>query len=466
MKIEFFGAARTVTGSKHLITAPSGQRILLDCGLFQNKGSDNETLNRHFGFDPSTVDCVVLSHAHMDHAGLIPYFAGLGFKGPIYCTPATFDLCNIMLTDSAFIQEHDTAYLNKKRKRRNQSPIQPLYTVKDVNLSLKQFRQVPYGKRTEIGKGVSFLFSDSGHILGSAGVHLIMKDNNKDTSIFFSGDIGRSNDEILKAPEPFQQADYIITESTYGNRLHEKKEDAAQRLLNVVINTCLKKKGKLIIPAFSLGRTQEIVYVLDKFYDQGLLPPINVYVDSPLSYNATEVMRKHPECFNSAIREHMNGDPDPFGFNRLQYIREVEESKALNDSKEPCIIISASGMLEAGRIKHHVKNNIGDARNTILIVGYCPPGTLGANLLAHKPVVRIFGNEYEVKADVEEINSYSAHADYEEMIAYLSCQDKKKIKKIFLVHGDYDVQQEYSEKLKAAGFGDIEIPEQGSAWEI
>jgi len=466
MKIEFFGAARTVTGSKHLVTTASGFRILLDCGLFQNKGSDNDTLNRHLGFDASSIDCMVLSHAHMDHAGLIPYLVKQGFKGPVYATPATFDLCGIMLTDSAYIQENDVTYLNKKRVRKDFTPLRPLYTVKDVKSCLKQFITVPYRERRDLGSGASFMFTDSGHILGSAGIHLVIQEEGKERSVFFTGDIGRSNDEILKAPDVFQQADFIISESTYGDRLHEKKTDARQRLLEVVMNTCVEKKGKVIIPAFSLGRTQEIVFVLDQMHGKGLLPPINVYVDSPLSYNATEIMRKHPDCFNDRIREHMKKDPDPFGFNKLFYIRDVNESKALNESREPCIIISASGMLEAGRIKHHLKNNISDARNTILIVGYCPPGTLGGDLLAHKPVVRIFGKEYQVNAGVVEINSYSAHADYIEMIDYLSCQDKKKVKKIFLVHGDYEVQQRYRERLMSAGFSGIEIPSRSSSWEV
>lgn len=464
MTIEFHGAARNVTGSKHIVTTDSGYRILLDCGLFQNKGSDNDTLNRHLGFEPASINCLILSHAHMDHAGIIPFLVAQGFTGPVYCTPATYDLCEIMLSDSAFIQENDVLYLNKKRARKNYAPLKPLYTLKDVKSCLKQFIQVPYRQRYKINEEVSFLFSDSGHILGSAGIHLIINTGKKTTAIFFTGDIGRNNDDILRDPEPFQQADYIIAESTYGNRLHEGKEEASNKLLQVVIKTCLEKKGKVIIPAFSLGRTQEIVYALDRMHDKGLLPPISVYVDSPLSYNATEIMRRHPECFNDEIKEHIKTDPDPFGFNKLVYIREVSESKALNEKKEPCIIISASGMMEAGRIKHHLKNNISDSRNTILIVGFCPPGTLGGELLAGKSKVKIYGNEYEVRADVEEIDSYSAHADYKEMITYLSCQEKSKVRKIFLVHGEYDVQVDYRNKLLEAGFKNIEIPEQSSSW--
>ncbi len=466
MNIQFHGAARNVTGSKHLLTAPSGLRVLLDCGLFQNKGSENDTLNRHLGFDPATVDAMILSHAHMDHAGLIPVLVAGGFRGPIYCTPPTYDLCEVMLADSAFIQEHDVEYINKRREMKNYAPLKPLYTIKEVKACLPFFKTVPYQATFEVGNGVQAIFTDSGHILGSAGIYLTMKKDADVTTLFFTGDIGRRKDEILRSPDPFPQPDFLIAESTYGNRLHEKMADASHTLLEIVINTCLRKKGKLIIPAFSLGRTQEIVYALDQMHDKGLLPPINVYVDSPLSYNATEIMRKHMDCFNDEIREHLKTDPDPFGFNRLRYIREVEESKGLNNSHEPCIIISASGMMEAGRIKHHIKNNIGDARNTILIVGYCPPSTLGGDLLAMKPVVRIYGKEYEVKAEVRELGSYSAHGDYEEMISYLSCIDTGKVKKVFLVHGEYEVQQEYREKLFKAGFQQIEIPDQHSSWDI
>lgn len=466
MKLKFWGAARTVTGSKHLIILKSGKQVLLDCGLFQDSGKDNATRNRHFGFTPSALSYMILSHAHTDHAGNIPTLVKQGFTGKIYATPATIDLCKGMLADSAHIQEHDVKYLNKKRRRLSLEQLKPLYTIADADRAMKQFIAVNYHEEFKADEELSFHYTDSGHILGSAAINITVTENGKPIRLFFSGDIGRSTDLILKPPEKFPQADYIITESTYGNRLHENLVNAQERLLNTVLRTCVERKGKVIIPAFSLGRTQELVYSLDRMRTRNLVPPIKVFVDSPLSTNATDIMRKYPECFNAEIREYMKTDADPFGFNTLTYIRDAEESKMLNELNEPCIIIAPSGMMEGGRIKHHLKNNLGDARNTVLIVGYCPPGTLGGRLLAGNKTVKIFGVEYEVKAGVEEINSFSAHGDYREMIAYLSCQDTGKVKKTFLVHGDYDVQVEYKEKLKVAGFGTIEIPAEGDEFEL
>ncbi|TND10082.1 MAG: putative exonuclease of the beta-lactamase fold involved in RNA processing [Bacteroidetes bacterium] len=459
------GAARTVTGSRHLVHV-NGKKILLDCGMFQDKGSDNQDRNQHFGFDPASVDYVILSHAHIDHSGCLPRLVKDGFSGPIFATPATIDLCAVMLADSAHIQENDVAYINKKRKARGQKLLKPIYTEDDVLETMKLFVPVHYREIHTIEKGISFRFTDAGHILGSAAVHLELKENNQTVHLTFTGDIGRYHDLILKSPETFPQADYIIAESTYGDRLHDATEDAMQSLLDVVKQTCVEKQGKLIIPAFSLGRTQEIVYTLNMLWNEGKLPRIKVFVDSPLSVNATEIMRQHSDNFNDEVLRSMQADPDPFGFSGLEYIHEVEDSKALNNYRGPCIIISASGMLEAGRIKHHVMNNIGDLNNTILLVGYCPPHTLGGQLLARKPYVKIFGKEFEVRAEVTTIGSYSAHADYKEMIQYLSCQDKQKVKKIFLVHGEPPVQEKYREHLKDVGFHHVEIPDQGSRHEL
>lgn len=466
MIVKFFGAARTVTGSKHMLILKSGKKILLDCGLFQNTGKDNDTRNRNFGFNPAEINCMILSHAHMDHSGNIPNLVKQGFTGKIFATPATIDLCKIMLSDSAHIQEHDVQYLNKKRIRKGYEPLKPLYDQSNVDATIKLFLPVDYNTPFAINDELTFHFTDSGHILGSAAVNMQIIETSKKINLFFSGDIGRPTDLILKAPEPFPQADYIITESTYGNRLHEDTVNAQQKLMNAVLNTCVQKKGKLIIPAFSLGRTQEIVYSLDRMRSKNLIPQVNVYVDSPLSTNATSIMRKYPECFNADIREYMKADPDPFGFNTLRYIRDVVESKQLNESNEPCIIIAPSGMMEAGRIKHHLKNNISNEKNTVLIVGYCPPDSLGGRFLAGNKTVKIFGEEYEVRADIEEINSYSAHGDYQEMIAYLNCQNKAKIKKMFLVHGDYDVQTSYRETLLKSGFSNIEIPAEQDEFEL
>lgn len=461
MKIQFFGAARTVTGSKHLITTKEGKKILLDCGFFQGKGSETEGLNRHFNFDPGSVDYLILSHAHIDHSGSIPNLVKQGFKGPIICTKATLDLCRIMLLDSAHIQENDTKYLNKRRMKLGQEPLKPIFTEKDVEKCLKQFIGIEYNSTHKVYDHLNVLFTDSGHILGSAGVSIELKEDSEVKKLFFSGDIGRYNGSILKDPQPFPQADYVITESTYGDRLHTDIAQSEQELFDVIYNTCITKKGKVIIPAFSLGRTQELVYALDKMSTKGMLPAIKVYVDSPLSVNATSIMRNHPECFNEEILEYMKKDSDPFGFDKLTYIQDVIESKQLNDLKEPCIIISASGMADAGRIKHHIKNNITDPNNTILIVGYAERNSLGGKLRAKYKTVKIFGIEYEVKAEIVIIDSYSAHGDYKEMIHYYDCQDKKKIKQVFLVHGEYDVQLNYKEKLIDAGFRNISIPAEG-----
>ena len=466
MKITFYGAAQKVTGSKHLVTTASGKNILLDCGLFQGEGDKTDELNRHFGFDPTSVHALVLSHAHADHAANIPYLYKQGFKGITYCTPATLDLCKVMLMDSAHIQEHDIEYVNKYRKRQGKPGFEPLYVATDVDNAIRNFISVPYGQLQKVTDDFSFMYTDSGHILGSAAVNIKLNDNGVETSLFFSGDIGRFTDLILPPPQPFPQADYIICESTYGNRLHEAQVDAEKKLLKVVIETCTVKKGKLIIPAFSLGRTQEIIFVLDRLHTKGLMPFVKIYIDSPLAINITEIMRKHIEAFNTEIKNYMKTDADPFGYADVHFIKEVEDSKALNNSDEPCIIISASGMLEAGRVKHHVKNNISDSRNTILIVGYCPPESLGGKLMNGAKYVKIFGKEYEVNAAVEVISNYSAHADYSEMLKYLSCQKADKVKRIFLVHGTLAVQEAYRLKLMNAGFNDVVIPKMSESFEL
>ncbi len=466
MQISFHGAAQTVTGSKHLIESSSGKKILLDCGLFQNRGSDNDTKNRNLGFIPSEVDYMILSHAHIDHSGLIPYLVKAGYTGPIYCTAATLDLCRIMLADSAHIQESDISYLNKKRKKRGQKLLEPLYLLEDVSTCIKQFVPLKLNEWNQIDEHIRFVFTDAGHILGSTCISIEFNEPEGLKKVFFSGDVGRYNDIILREPQVFQQADYIICESTYGDRLHEKTEDAQQRLLKVVLDTCVNRHGKLIIPAFSLGRTQEVVYALDRLNTKGLMPKIPVYVDSPLAVNATAIMRKHTESFNPEILEYMKKDADPFGYDQVHYLTDVEDSKELNNLPEPCIIISASGMLEAGRIKHHIKNNISNPRNTILIVGYVPTGSLGGKLIAGDKEVTIFGKPYNVNAQIEVIDSYSAHADYMELLKFLSCQDPKKVKQFFIVHGELKGQLSFKERLKEVGFTNISIPELGESFEI
>ncbi|MCC7515510.1 MAG: MBL fold metallo-hydrolase, partial [Bacteroidia bacterium] len=441
MNITFYGAARNVTGSKHLIETSSGKKILLDCGFFQNRGKDNDRLNRSFSFDPQQIDLMILSHAHIDHSGNIPNLVKQGFNKTIFTTQATIDLCEVMLADSAYIQSGDIEYINRRRRRDGQKALEPIYEIEDVEKAMKLFAPVAVNKRFQYDDEISFEFTDAGHILGSVSVHVFITENGNTKQITFSGDVGRFNDLILKAPAPFPQADYILCESTYGNRLHDQSTDARKKLLQIVNQTCVEQKGKLIIPAFSLGRTQEIIYTLDRFKTENKLPSIPVFVDSPLAIDATNIMRKHSEFFNADLVNYLHVDEDPFGFSNLKYVRKVEESKKINDLKGPCIIISASGMIEAGRIKHHIKNNINDSRNTILIVGYCTPESIGGHLMRGDKIIKIFGNEYPVKANVEVISSFSAHADYLELIKYLSCQDTAAVKKLFLVHGEYEVQQ-------------------------
>ena len=459
MKLKFMGAAREVTGSKHLITTKKGLNILLDCGMYQGKGLETDAMNRDLGFDPAEIDYLILSHAHIDHSGLIPYIYKEGFRGTVLCTPATRDLCAIMLADAGRIQEADTHTFNKKRKDQNLPPVEPIYTEKDAQECMSCFISVPYHKQFNIEGEVTVEFFDAGHILGSSCVYLEIKDGRRTIKLGFTGDIGRYNKRILKDPEPFPQVDYLIMESTYGDRLHTTIEDAEQELLMAVLDTCNKKKGKLIIPSFAVGRAQEIIYALDRLETADLLPDIDVFVDSPLSVSATNIMRLHTECFGPSILQYMKKDPDPFGFDRLQYIQSVEASKALNVRHKPCVIISASGMMEAGRVKHHLANHIDDPTTTILCVGYCEPKTLGARIMRGDKTVSIFGHIYEVRAELRRIESLSGHGDYSEMINYIGCQEKRRLKKIFLVHGEAATQEHFRDTLNEVGWNRVEIPE-------
>mgnify|MGYP001239191138 CR=1 FL=1 len=467
MNITFWGAARTVTGSKHLITTDSGKQILLDCGLFQGMGQDSRVLNQKWGFDPSSISYVILSHAHIDHTGLLPKLVKDGFKGKIYATNATIDLCEIMLLDSAHIQESDLKYINKRRKEKNQPLIEPLYDEQDATETLQRMVEIGLNSTTVIDDELSVTTTENGHILGSVALHLDLKRaDGRVTQLTFTGDIGREGDAILNGPVKFPQSEYIICESTYGNRLHGMKIDVETKLLEIVNKTCVEQRGKVIIPAFSIDRTQEIVYALDKLENAGKLPKINVYVDSPLSVKATKVMNENREYFNKNIMEYITRDGNPFDFPYLHYVQSAEESKKINEMKEPAIIISASGMAEAGRIKHHIKNNIEKEKNTILLVGYASPESLAGKLKAGEPEVMIFGDPFKVKARIEVLESFSAHADYEEMIKYLLCQNTKEVKQLILVHGEYDVQMEFAQKLNEVGFGNIVIPEMGDVVEI
>jgi metallo-beta-lactamase family protein len=466
MKIKFIGAAREVTGSKHLITTGSDKRILLDCGMFQGKGLETDGLNRDLMFDPALIDHIILTHAHIDHSGLVPYMYKMGFRGSVICSSATRDLCAIMLADSAFIQEHDTYTFNKRRAKKGLPLATPLYTQEDATACMSLFIGIPNNMKFRIDENIKVKFTNTGHMLGSGVANIQIIENGQIKRVAYTGDIGRPDDSILAYPDPFPQTDILITESTYGDRLHKEYEAAEEELLKIVVDTCVNKGGKLIIPAFSVGRTQEVVYALNNFFNQHRLPKVDIFVDSPLAVNATTVFRMHPECFNTEFTKVMESDADPFGFDNLFYITRVEDSKRLNDHKKPCVIISASGMMEAGRVKHHLANNISDPKNTILAVGYCAPSTLGARILRGDKEVSIHGTVYEVKAEIKKIESFSGHADYKEMISFLGCQDKSAVEKTFIVHGEYEVQKKYAESLKEEGFVNVEIPARGQEYII
>ena len=459
MKIAFHGAARVVTGSKHLLTLNNGKKYLLDCGMFQGMGPQTDVLNRNWGFTPAQVNTLILSHAHIDHSGLIPKLVKDGFTGKIFCTPATHELTGVLLEDSAGIQEDDIKYANKRRKAEGQPYLQPLYVTDDAKRAMEHFVSVEYDTWHPIDEDVQVLYTDAGHIIGSAAVHLKIKEEGKEYHLTFSGDVGRYKDVILRSPAVFPQADYILIESTYGNSLHDPVASTPEMLLNWIVKTCLQKKGKLIIPAFSVGRTQELLFALNQLEDENRLPPLDYYVDSPLSVAATQIVKNYPQYFNKTIQKVLETDKDPFDFRGLKYIKTVDESKLLNYRSEPCVIISASGMADGGRVVHHISNNIENSRNTILLVGYCEPHSLGGRLMAGAKEVHIFGVLHEVHAEVGSIRSMSAHGDYEDLTQFLACQDPRQVKAIFVVHGEYDVQQAFRDRLIKKGFTDVEIPE-------
>jgi len=459
MKIAFHGAARTVTGSKHLITLKDGKKILLDCGMFQGMGSATDEMNRDLGFNAAEVNVMILSHAHIDHSGLIPKLVKEGFSGKIFCTPATKDLATVLLEDSAEIQENEVKYQNKKRKAQGEPLLQPLYSKQDAAASFGLFTEQDYDKWYKVIDGVEAMFTDAGHIIGSTCVHVRITENGKQSQISFSGDVGRYRDVILKSPTVFPQADFILLESTYGNSLHEDIKSSIDTILQWISHTCIEKGGKLIMPAFSLGRTQEILYALNQLENENRLPKLDYFLDSPLSITVTDIVKKYKNYFNRTIQNVLEQDDDPFHFTGLKYIEDVEDSKLLNYRNEPCVIISASGMAEAGRVKHHISNNVENSRNAILMTGYCEPNSLGARLQNGKDEISIFGVRHQVHAEIGAIKSMSAHGDYEDMLQWLACQDKKQIRKLFLVHGEYEVQQAFQQRLIKKGFLDVEIPE-------
>ena len=466
MKISFHGAARTVTGSKHLVQLDNNETFLLDCGLFQGMGRDTDSLNAKFGFDATKVDYVILSHAHIDHSGLLPKLVKEGFTGTIYCTPGTKALTEILLEDSAMIQRDDAKYGNKRRAKQGLPPIEPLYDIDDVNLTIPLLKAVEYNTPTKISDSVAVLFTDAGHIIGSAAVSLKIKNGEISESLTFSGDIGRYRDMILRSPSEFPHADYIIIESTYGDKLHDLIHTTPDDLLKWIESTCVEQKGNLIIPAFSVGRTQEILFELNQLSLEKRLPHIPIYVDSPLSMEATEVLKKFPKYFNKKIQKILEVDDDPFDFEGLRYIKSVEESKALNEDLHPKVIISASGMADAGRVKHHIKNNISNAKNTILLVGYCEPHSLGGRLMNGAKEVKIYSELYDVVAKVGSIRSMSAHGDYEDLMQFLACQTPDLVKQVFVVHGEAEVQDHFAERLRKKGFKEVHAPEMHESFDL
>jgi metallo-beta-lactamase family protein len=459
MQIEFQGATQTVTGSMHLIHV-KGRTILLDCGLFQGHREEANKRNRNFPFDVKSIDAIVLSHAHIDHSGNLPGIVSQGYRGPIYATPATLDLCAIMLADSAHIQEKDTEFLNKRLVKHGEAPLLPLYRPQDAVDAMKLFRPVPYEKEFDVLPGIKAMFFDAGHILGSASIRLSITENGSAKTLGFTGDVGRWNMPIIRDPEQMADVDMLISESTYGGKINDPPGQM-EDMLAADLKKTIDRGGKIIVPAFSVGRTQDLVYALHVLFDRGQLPRIPVYVDSPLSNNALDVYKKHQECFDEETWVHIRNHHDPFGFDRLNYIRTTDESKKLNDIKEPCMIISASGMCEAGRILHHLANNIEDARNTILIVGYQAEHTLGRKLVEQEKVVRILGEMYNRKAEVIVHNAFSAHADGSELVKYIDRFDKKRLQRIFLVHGEPERSQALQSDLKTRGFNSVEIPVRG-----
>ena len=465
MELQFIGADRTVTGSMHKLKI-NNKTYLLDCGLYQGKRKEAFEINKNFDlFNPEEIDYLILSHAHIDHCGNIPNLVKKGFDGSIFCTNATKDLSRIMLKDSAHIQVKDVEYVNKKRIKQGKKPFEPLYDEKDAEAVFPLMKGFSYHEEILINEDVSVMFYDAGHILGSAIVYLKIKENGKEIKFGFSGDLGRPNLPILKDPEQIPDVDCFICESTYGGRFHDKIEGSEAQLAEV-IKKAITNGGKIIVPAFSVGRTQELVYSVHRIFESKQAPRIPIYVDSPLSTNATEIFREHPECFDEDTVKFLHKYDDPFGFNQLKYITDVEDSKKLNDICGPIMIISASGMAETGRILHHLANNIENSKNIILMVGYCAENTLGKKLIDKATEVNIFGDEYKVKAEVIVMNSFSAHADSNELTDYSSKFDRNKLKNIFLVHGDYDQQLKYSDRLKTAGFKNISIPSRGDVFEI
>ncbi|MDY6866324.1 MAG: MBL fold metallo-hydrolase [Chloroflexota bacterium] len=467
MKLTVYGAAQTVTGSKHLIEI-NGKRLLLECGLFQGKRQNTYDYNLNFDFDPASLDAVILSHAHIDHSGNLPNLVKSGYDGPIYATHATRDLADIMLKDSGHIHEYDVKYVNKKRKRKGLPSVDPLYTIQDAVRTIPHFRQISYGMKFQPVPGVTARFIEAGHILGSAAILLDLQENGRMVRLWFSGDIGRPDKPLLRDPvlPGGYDVDVLMMECTYGDRPHDDINKAFEEFKDMV-NRTIQRGGKVIIPAFSVGRTQTLVYCLNKFMSEGSIPKVPVFVDSPLAVAASEIYRRHPECFDQETWDFISEHRHPaLDFDQLTYTRSVDESKALNYRDDPMVIISASGMVEAGRILHHVKNNIDDEHNTILIVSWMAPHTLGRRLADREREVRIFGEKYYRRAQVETINGLSAHAGQGLLVDYARSA-ASSAKDIILVHGEEDAADALIEKLSAyENIPPIHFPNRKESFEL
>ncbi len=467
MELQFWGAAQTVTGSMHLLKV-NGHNILLDCGLYHGPRKEAFERNKNFPFKPTEIDALIVSHAHIDHIGNIPTLVKQGYRGPIWATSATRDLAAIMLRDSAHIQESDVAYVNKRRARQGKSLFEPLYIQADALEALTLFQSIEYNRPFSPAPGVEVHYRDAGHMLGSTSVTLDIDDQGQRKRLVFSGDIGRKNLPILRDPQPVEGADYLIMESTYGGRTHEPPEEAQAKLKQAVLEAHAQH-GKIIIPSFAVGRTQELIFALHRMTNLNAIPPIAVYVDSPLAVNATEVFRLHPEVYDQETKDFMVEikSHNPFGFEGVTYIRDVEESKALNNLDRPAIIISASGMCESGRVLHHLKHSISSPRNTILFVGYQAENTLGRKILDGQPVVPIFGEEYTVRAKVIKISGYSAHADQPGLLHWLKmAQEQGNLRQLFLVHGEMENSTILAEAARQQGVPEVYIPARGQAFDL
>lgn len=463
MKITFHGAARAVTGSQHLIEV-SGKRILLDCGLAQGRRQESERLNREYSYEPASVDAVILSHAHIDHSGKLPGLVKNGFRGSIFSTAATRDLAAVMLPDSAHIQQADTQYINKKRARDGLEPIEPLYDLEDALSAIEKFVTLPYRLSFTVFPGVELRFLEAGHILGSSQVELTLTENGVKKVILFTGDLGRFDRPILRDPDLTSRPDVLLMESTYGGRKHDPQEKSLLDI-EVVINDTVKKGGKVIIPAFSVGRTQEILYFLNLLFLAERIPRIPVFVDSPLSFNATEVFKLHPEVYDKELRDLLYDGHSPFQFENLHFVQSVSESKSINTMKEPMVIISASGMCENGRIRHHLKNNITNPANTVVVVGFMAEHTLGRRISEKNTTVNIFGEPYPLNARVVNVDGFSAHADHDGLMTYFRAVGQK-VEHVVLVHGEAKSAEALARAIGSETEAQILVPEPGNTLEV